>query len=154
MEFGASVTPPGFGVRREIDRIVGDAFTRQPRDRRRPSPVPSMEMRETDRELTLMLELPDATVADIEITVHDRVLTICERIQQPADEHDQPHRVPKRRNGAFQQSVQLPKDADEMGIVSQLDGSVLTVRIPKVRDAMLTQPAARSATMPPVLMSD
>jgi HSP20 family protein len=160
MEFGASVTPPGFGLRREIDRIVGDVFTQKPRDRRRPSPPPTMEMRETDRELTLMLELPDATVAEIEIAVHDGVLTICERMEPAISERDQPHPVAKRRNGAFQQSVQLPKDADAMGIVSQLDGSVLTVRIPKVRDTTLSphpdlpEPAARSASMPPVAMAD
>ena len=160
MEFGASVTAPGFGLRREIDRIVGDVFTQKPRDRRRPSPAPTMEMRETDRELMLMLELPNATVAEIEIAVHDGVLTICERMQPPVDEHGQPHPVAKRRNGAFQQSVQLPKDADAMGIVSRLDGSVLTVRIPKVRDTAfshhpdLTPPAERSATIPPLAMPD
>jgi HSP20 family protein len=153
MEFGASVTPPGFGLRREIDRIVGDAFTRKPRDRRRPSPVPSMEMRETDRELTLMVALPDASVTGIGIGVHDGVLTVSERTQPPADEHDQTHGAPERRDSTFQQSVQLPRDADEQGIVSQLDGGVLTVRIPKVRasamscHAELTPPAASSGTL-------
>jgi HSP20 family protein len=160
MEFGASVTPPGVGFRREIDRIVGDAFTRKPHDRRRPAPTPTMEMRETDRELTLMLELPDATLADIDIAVHDGVLTISERMQPAAAEHDQLHRVAKRRPSAFQQSVQLPKDAEILGIASRLDGSVLTVRIPKVRDgtlgqhADLTQPAAHSTTMLAVAISE
>lgn len=130
MEFGASVTPPGFGLRREIDRIVGDAFTRKPLDRRRPSPLPSMEMRETDRELTLMVALPDA--AGIDIGVHDGVLTVSERTQPGTDEHEE------RRDSSFQQSVQLPKDADETGIVSQFDDGVLTVRIPKVRAAAMS----------------
>lgn len=147
MEFGARATPPGFGLRREIDRIVGDAFTRKPRDRRRPSPLPSMDMRETDRELTLTVALPDAAVAGIDIGVHDGVLTVSERTQPAAGEHE------VRRGSSFQQSVQLPKDADEQGIVSQLDGGVLTVRIPKVRAAAmhhhaeLKQPAAGSDAM-------
>ena len=150
MEFGASVTPPGFGLRREIDRIVGDAFTRQPHDRRRPSPAPSMEMRETDRELTLTVEVPDAGLAAIDIGVHDGVLTVCERIPAAAE----------RRESSFQHSVQLPKDADEQGIVSHVDGGVLTVRIPKVRAAAfnhhaeLTQPAASSAATSAAAISD
>ncbi|GEM_PF-4632376 len=140
MEFGASVTPPGFGLRREIDRIVGDAFTRKARDRRRLSSVPSMEMRETDRELTVLVELPNANFAGVDISVRDGVLTVCERTQPAADMHDQPHGATERRDSSFQQSVQLPTDADETGIVPQLDGAVLTVRIPKVRAAA---PSAR-----------
>ncbi len=143
MEFGASTTSPGFGLRRQIDRIVGDPFTRKPHDRRRSSPVPSMEMRETDRELTVMVELPDAHFAGIDIGVHDGVLTVCERTQPAADLRDQAHGVAERRESSFQQSVQLPKDADELGIVSQLDGAVLTVRIPKVRADTFSQHAAR-----------
>lgn len=151
MEFGASVTPPGFGLRREIDRIVGDAFTRKPPDRRRSSPGPSMEMRETDRELTLIVEVPDAGVAAIDITVHDGVLTVCERIQSAAAE---------RRESSFQHSVQLPKDADEQGIVSHIDAGVLIVRIPKVHASAinhhtaLPQPALSSATTSLVAVSD
>jgi HSP20 family protein len=160
MEFRASVTPHGFGLRREIDRILGDPFARKTRDRRRSSPVPSMEMRETDRELTVIVELPDANFAGIDIGVHDGVLTVCERRQPAADAHDQPHGAAARRDSSFQQSVQLPKDADELGIVSHLDGAVLTVRIPKVRttprshhDAP-TQLAASSAMTSSVAMSD
>jgi HSP20 family protein len=145
MRFGASETPPGFGLRRQIDRIVGDPFTRPPRDRRRSSPVPSMEMRETDRELTVLVELPDANFSGIDIGVHDGVLTVCERTQPAGDAHDQPHGVAERRDSSFQQSVQLPKDADERAIVSELDGPTLTVRIPKVR-------AARSAPKHSVAM--
>jgi len=160
MEFGASVTPPGFGLRREIDRIVGDAFTREPRDRRRSSPVPAMEMRETDRELTVTVELPDANFAGVGIDVHDGVLTVSERTEPAADVHDQAHGVSERRESSFQQSVQLPKDADAPGIVAQLDGTVLTVRIPKVRAAAFgqhadfVQPAARPTPAPSVAMSD
>jgi HSP20 family protein len=160
MEFGASVTPQGFGLRRVIDRIVGDAFTRKARDRRRSSPVPSMEMRETDRELTVTVELPDANFAGIDIGVHDGVLTVSERTQPAADVHDQPHGVAERRDSSFQQSVQLPKYADELGMVAQLDGTVLTVRIPKARAAAfgqhagLMRPAARPTPAPSVAMSD
>jgi HSP20 family molecular chaperone IbpA len=160
MEFRASVTPPGFGLRREIDRILGDPFTRKARDRRRSSPAPSMKMRETDREVTVMVELSDANFAGIDIDVHDGVLTVCERTQPPAEAHDPAHGGAERRDSSFQQSVRLPKDADEQGIVAHLDGSVLTVRIPKVRaapasrHAALTQPVPCPAMAASAAMSD
>jgi HSP20 family protein len=163
MEFGASATPPGFGFRREIDRIVGDAFTRKPDDRRRSSPAPSMEMRETDRELTLMFELPDGGIASIEIAVHDGVLTVSERTQVAVDARDptgdHAHAVADRRDSSFQQSVQLPKDADELGILTQIEGGILTVHIPKIRAAThhhhagITRAAAHPPATSPVAMS-
>jgi HSP20 family molecular chaperone IbpA len=147
MEFGASTTPPVFGVRREIDRIVGDAFTRKPRDRRRAAPAPAMVMRETDRELTVTIEIPDA-FAGIDISVRDGVLTICERTLPAAHDaahdalHSAEHGASDRRDSSFQQSVQLPKDTDERAIGWQITGSVLTVHIPKVRPAAIHHHAA------------
>ena len=55
MELEDTPTPPGFGLRRQIDRIVGDAFSRKLRDRRRTPWVPSMAVHDSDDEVSLSL---------------------------------------------------------------------------------------------------
>jgi HSP20 family protein len=134
MHLGATPTPPGFGLRRAIDRIVGDSFSRKSRDRRRTPWVPTMEVHEDDDELSVALELPGVSFADVEISVHNGVLTVCERTQPPAAGVHR-HGVAERRDSSFSRSVQLPSEADEHGIGARFDGDVLIVRVPKHRAA-------------------
>jgi HSP20 family protein len=136
MHLGATPTPPGFGVRRAIDRIVGDSFSRKSRDRRRAPWVPTMEVHEDDDQLFVALELPGVSFADVEISVHNGVLTVCERTQPPEGGVYR-HGVPERRDSSFSQSVQLPVEADEHEIGARFDGDVLIVRVPKHRAAAL-----------------
>jgi HSP20 family molecular chaperone IbpA len=134
MHLGATPTPPGFSLRRAIDRIVGDSFSRKSRDRRRTPWIPTMEVREDDNELLVALELPGVSFADVEIGVHQGVLTVCERTQPPVGGTSR-HGVPERRDSSFSQSVPLPMEADESGIGARFDGDVLIVRVPKRRAA-------------------
>jgi HSP20 family protein len=136
MQLGATPTPPGFGLRRAIDRIIGDSFSRKSRDRRRTPWIPTMEVHEDDDELSVALELPGVSFADVDISVHNGVLTVCERTQPPVGAAYR-HGVPERRDSSFSQSVQLPMEADEGGIGARFDGDVLIVRVPKHRAAGL-----------------
>jgi HSP20 family protein len=133
MQLGATPTPPGFGLRRAIDRIVGDAFSRRSRDRRRTPWVPTMEVREDDDALSVALELPGVSFADVDISAHNGVLTVCERTQPLEGGGAYRHGVPERRDSSFSQSVQLPMEADEQRIGAHFDGDVLIVRVPKRR---------------------
>lgn len=131
MQRGATPTPSGFGLRRTIDRIVGDAFSRRSRDRRRTPWIPTMDVREDDDALSVALELPGVSFADVDIRVHKGVLTVCERTQPLEGGGAYRHGVPERRDSSFSQSVQLPVEADERGIGAHFDGDVLIVRVPK-----------------------
>jgi HSP20 family molecular chaperone IbpA len=135
MQLGDTPTPPGFGLRRQIDRIVGDAFSRKPRDRRRTPWVPAMAVHDGEDELSLSLELPGISFADVDIQVHDRVLTVCERTQPATGTPPVRHGVPERRDILFSQSVPLPPDADAREISAQFAGDVLVVRVPRRRTA-------------------
>jgi HSP20 family protein len=134
MHLGATPTPPGFGLRRAIDRIVGDSFSRKSRDRRRTPWIPIIEVREDDNELSVALKLPGVSFADVEISVQNGVLSVCERTQPPVGAAYR-RGVPERRDSSFSQSVQLPMEADENGIGARFDGDVLIVRVPKRRAA-------------------
>jgi HSP20 family protein len=133
MELEDTPTPPGFGLRRQIDRIVGDAFSRKLRDRRRTPWVPTMAVQDSDDEVSLSLELPGVTFADVDIHVTDGVLTVCERTQPPDGNAPLRHGVPERRDSSFSQSFPLPSDADAREISAHFAGDVLIVRVPKHR---------------------
>src|SRR5256885_13787065 len=62
---------PIFGLRREIDRLFDDTFTRDGSGW-----SPAVDIRETDGEISLELELPGIKPEDVEITAENGVLTV------------------------------------------------------------------------------
>jgi len=124
---------PVFGMRREIDRLIGDAFSRQSRDRRRVDWAPVAGVHEDDRELTVTLALPGISASDVQISAAHGVLTIRGEKHDARPGHGQSACSPvvERRDGSFSQSFPLPRGVDEGWIDARFEGAVLTVRVPK-----------------------
>lgn len=79
-----------------------------------------------DRTYQLHAELPGVDAEDVDVTVHDGVLTItAERTDEKVS-----HGRSEFSYGSFARSVTLPSGADEAAITASYDKGILTVTVP------------------------
>lgn len=92
---------------------------------------PAANISETKDEYLIKAELPEVEKKDVEVTVHEGVITIRgERRYERSDESEKQHRV-ESFYGSFARSFALPADADESKVYAESKDGVLKVHIPK-----------------------
>lgn len=100
---------------------------------------PVANISETDSEYLIKAELPEVRKEDVEVTVHEGVITIKgDRHEQTTEESEKQHRV-ESVYGSFARSFALPADVDESGIRAESIDGILRVHLPKTE---LKQPKA------------
>jgi HSP20 family protein len=118
---------PVFGLRREIDRLFDDAFTRGDGN----TFAPAVDIKENDNEIRLEAELPGIRPEDVEIIAENGVLTIRGQKESERKEGDDRYQVVERTYGTFMRTFQLPQGVDENQIKADFENGVLSVHIPK-----------------------
>ena len=122
-----------FGLlQREMGRLFEDV-SRNGAGQAVPSGLiaPRLDVKETDKEFRVSVELPGVAEEDIEVDLDDDLLTVRaekkeEREIERADQH-----VTERRFGVFQRSIRLPQSVDAQTVKATLDNGVLQIAIPK-----------------------
>ncbi len=124
---------PFFGLRREIDRLFDDMF-------RMPSLAgvgtmtwPSVEVSDSDREVRISAEIPGLSEKDVELTVHDGVLSI--RGEKKSETEDKNRGYSERWYGRFERRLALPSGVQEDKAEASFRDGVLTVTLPKSVEA-------------------
>jgi HSP20 family protein len=120
---------PVFGLRREIDRLFEDTFGRGPAGQH--AWMPTVDICETDHELTFVVELPGMKAEDVDVSALDGVLTIQgERVDERTGQEERYHLV-ERNYGSFVRRFQLPPGLDGERILADVENGVLRVHVPK-----------------------
>ncbi|MFN4355881.1 Hsp20/alpha crystallin family protein [Parvibaculum sp.] len=125
-----------------IDRAFGRGFLDMPGFARFGAGqiAPSVDLHETDKEYSLTAELPGLDEKDVDLSVHEGVMTLKgEKRYEKTDEKDKA-RILERNYGSFQRVFTLPSDVDDEKIAAKFDRGVLTVTMPKRAGA---RPASR-----------
>ena len=95
---------------------------------------PVANISETANEYLIKAELPEISRDNVEVNVHDGVLTIRgERRFEKSTDNEQTHRV-ESVYGRFSRSFSLPENIDESAISAVSKDGVLTVRVPKTEE--------------------
>ncbi len=127
MLYRMTTSSPIFGLRREIDRLFEDTFTRDGSGW-----TPAVDVQETDNDLRVELELPGLKPEDVEITAENGVLTIRGEKRSERKEGEQArYHVVERTYGSFMRTFQLPQGVDEEQIGAEFENGILSLRIPK-----------------------
>jgi HSP20 family protein len=92
---------------------------------------PRVDVRETDKDFRISVELPGIAEDEVEVDLDDDVLTIRaekkeEREVEKADQH-----LTERIYGVFQRSLRLPFAADPETVEAHMDNGVLQIVVPK-----------------------
>ncbi|KAI0761453.1 HSP20-like chaperone [Irpex lacteus] len=81
--------------------------------------------------VTTTFELPGLTKEDVNIDVHNNVLTVSGESKVSSDRDENGYAVRERRYGKFSRSVPLPQGIKPEEIKASMENGVLTVTFPK-----------------------
>jgi HSP20 family protein len=101
--------------------------------------TPSMDVKETDKEITIEAELPGLDQEDVSLTIQNGVLTIEGEKKLEHEEDKEDYHVMERRYGSFQRSLRIPDTVNEDKIEARFDKGVLKVVLPKRPEAASEQ---------------
>jgi HSP20 family protein len=126
---------PLSSLRREMDRLFDDFFTGFPRTgwlAVEPGTLsPSVDVAETEKEITVTAELPGLDEKDIEVSLSDGVLTLKGEKKSEKEEKGKTFYRSERSYGAFQRTIPLPVEVVEDKVEAEFAKGVLTVHLPK-----------------------
>lgn len=93
--------------------------------------IPAMDLVEIEDQYVLRADLPGLTDQDVNVQLHDNVLTISgERKAAHATQQEGYYRL-ERAFGSFSRSLTLPDGVDPDAVQAHFDRGVLEIRIPK-----------------------
>lgn len=92
---------------------------------------PVANISETANEYLIKAELPEVAKKDIDVSVHEGVITIRGERRLENQASDEKHHRIESFYGSFARSFTLPADVDETKIQAESKDGVLTVRLPK-----------------------
>ena len=104
-------------------------------DRRISAFAPAFEVKETNDAFVLKADLPGVAEADIDINVHNNVLTVSGTRQAEERKEGESYALYERQFGSFSRSFSLPDMADGERIEAKLEAGVLTLVVGKKAEA-------------------
>lgn len=110
---------PDFGLSRLSDESSWSGF------------VPSVDVSETDDEITVSADLPGLEKENIELQIQDNVLTIRGEREHHEETKERNVYRSERSYGTFHRSVRLPAEVDANKADAKYKNGVLTVKLPK-----------------------
>lgn len=94
-----------------------------------------IDLKESDKGYTLEAELPGMSEKDIELELHDGMLTLKGEKRSERDEKKDDYHVTERSFGSVRRSIRVPDGVDEGKISADFKNGVLTVTLPKSKEA-------------------
>lgn len=131
--------PPMHSLRREIDRLFGDFLPGfgEEGDGETLSAVwtPRMDLKETDTEFLITMDLPGIEKDQVTISVEDHQLTVRgERKEEKKEEKENYLRM-ERSYGSFYRSIPLSTTVKVDAVQAKFKNGVLKIHIPKTEES-------------------
>jgi HSP20 family protein len=99
------------------------------------SAAPQVDIRETDKEVEVIAELPGMDEADIDVSVAEGALTISGEKKLEREAEEKGYVLRERSFGRIQRLVPLPEGLDLDSAKATFKNGVLTVTIPRTAEA-------------------
>ena len=97
--------------------------------------LPSLDVSESEKELSVNLEVPGADPKDIEISLVGNKLTIQGQKKEKTEDNSHGFYRTERRFGSFRRTIELPQSVDENSITADYKNGVLTIKAHKTETA-------------------
>ncbi len=89
--------------------------------------APALDVLQEDGDIVVRAELPGVKPEDVNITLHNSVLTISGERQAEEQKQGSGYYVRERRYGSFRRSMTLPEGTDESKVHARFEDGVLEV---------------------------
>ncbi|MEZ5852558.1 MAG: Hsp20/alpha crystallin family protein [Hyphomicrobiaceae bacterium] len=133
---------PFSAMRAEFDRVfdnfLGRGFGGLPAFARSEGLTlqPSIDVRETDKELVVEAELPGLDEKDVNVTLNSGVLTLKGEKKSEREEKKDDYHLMERSFGSFQRSFRVGDTVDADKVTAAFANGVLKVTMPKKAEAV------------------
>ena len=102
-------------------------------------PFPEINLSESETALEITAELPGMTEGDIDLSLSNGFLTIKGSKEEEDKKDDADYHLYERRFGSFERMILVPDGVDTDHIEAKLAQGVLTVTLPKTKEAQASQ---------------
>ena len=96
--------------------------------------APALDLYQTNDNVVALVELPGMRKEDIEISLHDGMLTIAGERKTSASNGEEAERT-ERYVGSFRRGITLPGAVDPNRVSANYRDGVLTITLPKAEEA-------------------
>ena len=104
------------------------------------SVLPAVDIRETDSDYLMEVELPGRSEKDVEVKLDSNLLTISSHREEKEEEKKTGYVMQERRTARFSRSFVLPEGVDRDKIAAEYKNGILHLSFPKI-------PAAKPKTI-------
>ncbi|KAB2914419.1 MAG: Hsp20/alpha crystallin family protein [Hyphomicrobiaceae bacterium] len=101
--------------------------------------MPSFDVRDDGKSITVEAELPGVEEKDVKVTLTGGVLTIKGEKKQEREEKKENYYLSERSFGSFERSLRLPDTIDDSKVEARFDKGVLKVVAQKRPEAVKTE---------------
>ena len=92
---------------------------------------PHLDIRESEKEYTVTLEMPGVSKDDVDVEIRgDALIVRGEKKNEESHDAGQ-YQYTERSYGSFQRALTLPEDADSENIKANFDNGVLKISLPR-----------------------
>ncbi len=120
-------------LHKELSRVFDSrhGFIREPVAYVSSNWTPQVDIKESDTEFTVMADLPGVPPEDVDITLHNGVLTIKGERSSDTEKEKNNYKRRERIHGSFFRQFTLPESTDEDAIEAKAVHGVIEITIPK-----------------------
>ena len=97
--------------------------------------APAVDVRETEEDYVVEMDLPGRTEKDLNVEVKDNVLTISSLKEEAKEAKENGYILRERRESSFTRSFRLPRGVDAGKIQATFKNGVLELHVPKAPEA-------------------
>jgi HSP20 family protein len=135
-----NLTPLGFGaqgfdpfsvLRRELEQLIEGPGRGGAQGSAGTVLAPRINISEDDGEIRISAEMPGMRPEDVQVTVHDDMLTIRGEQERERETDRRSYHLVERTVGVFQRTLRLPFPVDPGQVQARVNNGVLTLTIPK-----------------------
>ena len=122
-----------------MQRLFGDFFGDldfAPLEHKTGGFSPSLDVSQTDKEITVTVEVPGIEPDDIELSLTKDHLTISGHKKQEARDESKRYHHLERSYGSFRRVVPLGYGVDQDKVEAEFNNGILTITLPKAPDAV------------------
>ena len=138
-ELDAAASPMGYfrsEMDRLFDRFFGDTWAMAREGFGGAAWAPSIDVAETDTEITIRAEVPGIDAKDIDISLTGQTLTVSGEKKETTETRGANYYRSERRFGSFRRSLQLPATVDPEKVSATQKDGILMIRLQKRESAV------------------
>jgi HSP20 family protein len=118
-------------IQRDFQDLFTDLWKNQ-ESAKATMPTPVLDIEETEKEISIHVELPGLDEKDISIEMHHHILVIKGEKKIERTEDNKNYHVLERTSGFFSRSIQLPETiAQDANILASFKNGVLSITLTK-----------------------